>query len=151
MHEQPASNHPEQTSEDQLKIENQNFEDLPRLYSKRVIYIFSILFSTIFGAVLLMSNLKNTGEKKGRLQVLLFALVFTTGLLITAATVKTTSNFTIPLNVIGGLILNEYFWNRYLGKEIKFEKKKWYKPAIISLIVCIPFVLAAVYAIQNPV
>lgn len=150
MSEQQASNHPEQISDDIQNFENQNFKDLPRLYSKRVIYIFSILFSTIFGAVLLMSNLKNTGERRGRLQVLIFALVFTTGLLITAATLKTTSNFTIPLNIVGGLILNEYFWNRYLGKEIRFEKKKWYKPAIISLIVCIPFVVAAVYAIQNP-
>ncbi len=150
MSDQNTTGNPEKNPEENLNMENQVFEDLPKLYSKRVIYIFSVLFSTIFGTVLLMSNLKSLGEKKARIQVLIFGIVFTIGLLITASTLKTSTDFTIPLNILGGVILNEYFWNSYIGKKKKFEKKSWHKPAIISLAVCIPFVLAAVYAIQNP-
>ncbi|MDR5589071.1 hypothetical protein [Christiangramia sp. SM2212] len=124
--------------------DNEIAEILPELYSKRVITIFSILFSTIFGAVILMSNLKNKGEKKGRMQVLIFAIIYTIGMILSLNSISSTK-LTLPLNALGAIILNEYFWNRYLGKDIQFEKKSWVKPAIISITVTIPFILAILY------
>lgn len=130
---------------DQQKVQEaaeKNREILPKLYSKRVIYIFSVLFSTIFGTVILMSNLKQLGNTKGRLEVLIFGIIYTLGSFITLTNIQMQANFGIPLNILGGLILNEFFWNRYIGKETEFEKKSWHKPAIISGLICLPFVLA---------
>jgi len=125
--------------------ENEITEILPELYSKRVITAFCLIFSTLFGAVILMSNLKQRDETKGWWQVLLFSILYTIGTIFTVYTTNS-SNFTIPLNILGAVILNEYFWNRYLGKSIEFEKKSWTKPAIISITVTIPFILALVFA-----
>ena len=125
--------------------ENEISAIVPELYSKRVIFAFSMIFSTIFGAVILMSNLKTRSEKKGRIQVLIFSIIYTIGTIISLNSISSTK-LTIPLNLLGALILNEYFWNRYLGKDIEFIKKSWIKPAVISLIVCIPFVLAVLYS-----
>lgn len=130
--------------------ENQDFEEneiteiLPELYSKSVITAFCILFSTIFGGVILMSNLRKKEEHKGRWQVLIFSILYTVGMIYTVYSTGT-SNFTLPLNILGAIILNEYFWNRYLGKNIEYVKKSWKKPALISIIVVIPFVLALIY------
>lgn len=138
--ESGKQNSEEKSFEQLQNPENKDSRDLPKLYSKRVIYAFSIIFSIIFGTVLLMSNLKQTGNKKGWYEVLIFGIIYTAGLLITAASLNMNTNIGLPLNLLGSLILNEYFWNRYIGKETKFEKKKWYKPAIISLIIILPFV-----------
>lgn len=124
--------------------ENEITEILPELYSKRVIIAFSLIFSTIFGAVILMSNLKQKGEQRGRLQVLIFSIIYTIGMIFTINSLATTQ-LTIPLNILGALILNEYFWNRYLGKDIPFEKKSWIKPALVSITVTIPFIIALIY------
>lgn len=132
-------------SENQQEVSSESRKELPRLYSKNVIWAFSILFSTIFGTVILMSNLKAIGEKSGRLQVLIFGIVFTLGTAITIGMNPEATNFSLPLNILGGVILNEYFWNRYIGRETEFEKKKWHKPAIISILISLPFVLALLF------
>ena len=128
------------------RAESKEFEALPKLYSKRVIYLFSVIFSTIFGTVLLMSNLKQINDTKARWEVLIFGIIFTIGTAITLHTVQLQSNLGLPLNIFGAIILNEFFWNRSIGKETEFEKKSWHKPAIISAIITLPFVLILLYA-----
>lgn len=135
-------------SENQQEVRSESRKELPRFYSKNVIWVFSILFSTIFGTVILMSNLKAIDEKRGRLQVLLFGIVFTLGTAITIGMNPESTNFSLPLNILGGVILNEYFWNRYIGKETEFEKKKWHKPAIVSILISLPFILALLFGGQ---
>lgn len=117
----------------------------PELYSKRVITVFSAIFSTIFGAVLLMYNMKQTNNEKGRIQVLVFGILYTILIIIVANALKTGFNITIILNLIGASILNEYFWNKFIGKEFFYRKRSWIKPAIISIIITIPFILAIIY------
>lgn len=124
--------------------ENEITEIPPRLYSKRVITTFSLIFSTIFGTVILMSNFKKRGENKGLIQVLIFSIIYTAGIIFTVNSLSS-SRFTIALNILGAIILNEYFWNRYLGKNIEFEKKSWIKPALISVSLSLPFIFALLY------
>ncbi len=119
--------------------------NLPQFYSKRLILVFSGLFSVLFGAVLLISNLRCIKERKGIMQVLVFIIIYVIGIIFTMQSAKTSTNFSLPLNILGGLILNEYFWNRYIGKETEYEKKDWIKPALISLGISIPAFLALVY------
>lgn len=113
----------------------------PHLYSKALILIFSLLFSPIFAAVLLMSNLKTVGKNKERTIVLLFAIGY---LFATAAVLQIFNlppNLTFIANVIGAAILNEFFWNKYIGREREYVKKGWIKPALISVAVALFFLL----------
>jgi hypothetical protein len=115
--------------------------DAPLLYSKRAIRAFSILFSTIFGAVLVASNITDTGRKW---TVIGFGIVLTALSIVVANLVDQASAVTL-LNIAGGLGLISTFWDRYIGKETKYRAKPIWKPLIISLIIIIPFILAAIY------
>ena len=56
----------------------QQEQDQPKLYSKRLILVFSILFSTIFAAALLTANLRSLGKRAAAgwvLSLLLFILL----------------------------------------------------------------------------
>ena len=142
------SEHIEEKEQENLKDRDQQmsfYEDLPKLYSKRIILVFSGLFSILFGAVLMLSNLKRLGEKKAFYQVLIFVIIYVSGMVFTLSTIKGGTNFSLPLNLLGGFILTEYFWNGYIGKEIEYEKKSWIKPALISLGISIPAFLALIY------
>ncbi|MEW2920414.1 hypothetical protein AB1A65_03025 [Muricauda sp. ANG21] len=119
--------------------------DAPELHSKKVILVFSAIFSTIFGAVLLMYNMKQTNNGKGRIQVLIFGILYTILIMIIVNTLKTSFNISIILNLIGASVLNEYFWNKFIGKEFLYRKRSWIKPAIISVIITVPFILALIY------
>lgn len=117
----------------------------PELHSKNVIIVFSGLFSTIFGAVLLMYNMKQTKNPNGRIQVLIFGILYTMATVFILNQLNTRSNIAFMINLLGGIVLNEYFWNKFIGKEFQYRKRSWIRPAIISVIISIPFVLAVIY------
>lgn len=117
----------------------------PELYSKQAILLFSILFSTIFGAVLLMSNLKTLRLKNARNQVLWFGIMYTGIIIFIVSYFEIKSNIGMPLNLVGSLILTELFWNRELGKEFSFRKKKIREALFYSILIMIPFVLVVIY------
>ena len=117
----------------------------PELHSKRVIMVFSGLFSTIFGAVLLMYNMKQTENKTGRIQVLIFGISYTIITLLIVNLLNIGGNIALLFNIAGGGILSEYFWNKFIGKEFEHRKRSWVKPAIMSVLITIPFILAAIY------
>jgi len=131
------------------EVEKNNFltEDLnaPRLHSKRVVTLFSAIFSIIFGAVLMMYNFNQLGKIKARNLVFTFGIIYTIGTILLINLLSFPGNFVIIINLIGAYIMTEYFWNEHLGKEIKYRKRSWVKPAIISTIITIPFVLALIY------
>ncbi|MCB0739142.1 MAG: hypothetical protein KDC92_16650 [Bacteroidetes bacterium] len=122
-----------------------NDSDAPVLYTKRAITMFSVLFSTLFGSVLLMSNLKAIGNKNGRIWVLVFGIVYTVFIVVVANQFKTIMNLALLLNFGGAFILTEVFWNREIGREQKHQSKKIWKPLIISVLISIPFILAIIY------
>jgi hypothetical protein len=126
--------------EKQPDTENTNessFEvlDLPVLYSKRAIQGFSILFSTLFGAVLLMSNLKKMNKLKARIEVLVFGIGYTLFTVVLLSYFPTTFFLTLIFNFVGYGVLVEYYWNKNLGKELQYQKKQISKPLIISLLI----------------
>lgn len=130
--------------EEEYRDENINGseEELPQLYSKRLILIFALLFSTLFAAVLLMSNLKSIGKKRESYLVLFFTFFYMVAVVLLIQMLGLPPDLTFVANVIGAAILNEFFWNKYIGGDTEFQKKSWVKPAIISVLVCIPFALA---------
>lgn len=123
-------------------------EDLPALYSKTLILIVAILFSTIFAAALLMYNLNRIGQKKAMWWVLIFAVSF---LILTGVVIqvfKLDPGMTLIANVIGAAVLNEFFWNRFIGRDTEFEKKSWIKPILISLLIAMVLFILLIGAAQ---
>lgn len=114
----------------------EEFETLT-LYSKNAILGFSIFFSTLFGAVLLMSNLKAVKKPKERMQLLVFAVVYTMLSVVLLNYLPKSYFTTLIFNLLGYMILTEFFWNKYLGKDIEYTKKRISKPLIISFLILV--------------
>ena len=123
------------TSKEDLENDESPFEELvvPILYSKKAILGFSILFSTIFGVVLLMSNLKAMNKPKARVEVLVFGIAYIFFSIVLFNYLPKTFFIPILFNIIGYAVLTEYYWNRNLGKDLQHRKKEIWKPLIISI------------------
>jgi mRNA-degrading endonuclease RelE of RelBE toxin-antitoxin system len=137
-------------SKKKTKENDETGENTQRIYSNKAIMGFSVLFATIFGGVLLMQNHKDIGNKKIANYVLIFSILYTTMtiLIINAIEIRLHS-LAYLLNYIGGVILTKLFYPKYFPKEQKFKYKKIWKPLIISIIIIIPFFLAAIYATND--
>jgi hypothetical protein len=119
----------------------------PKIYSKQAIFGFCIVFTSIFGGVLLMQNLRDIGKKKEANLVLLLSILYTALVAIAANTIAVNnSSVTWVLNAVGGAVLSEYFYKKYFPADSDYPKKTIWKPLIISLIIVVPFILAAIYA-----
>ena len=128
--------------EKDILVEEKEIEDIPAasieelaiptLYSKRAIQGFTIFFSTLFGAVLLMSNLKKVNKPKARMEVFIFGIGYTFLTILLLNYLPKTFFLTMVFNLIGYAVLVEYYWNKNLGKELKYQKKQISKPLIIS-------------------
>ncbi|MBQ0910029.1 hypothetical protein KBJ98_15055 [Flavobacterium sp. F-328] len=62
---------------------------------------------------------------------------------------KEVSTYTLLTNIIGGLVLSEFYFGLYISKEQIFEKKKIWKPLLISLLITIPLIASAIYFAEN--
>jgi len=120
--------------------------EIPKFYSKKAILGFSIFFSTIFGGILLMQNLKEIGMKKEAKTVLITSVILTVlPFLLAWLMEKEVSTYTFLVNIIGGLVLSEFYFGLYIPKEQIFEIKKIWKPLLISLLITIPLLASAIY------
>lgn len=122
------------------KINKKNesvFEEFekPILYSKKAVQGFTIFFGPLFGAVLLMFNLKVINKPKARIQVLVFGIGYTLLAFVGLNYLPKTFFISLIFNVIGYVILVEYFWNQNLGKELQHTTKEITKPLVISLLI----------------
>jgi hypothetical protein len=133
--------------EKDILVEEKEIEDIPAasieelaiptLYSKRAIQGFTIFFSTLFGAVLLMSNLKKLNKPRARMEVFVFGIGYTFLTILLLNYLPKTVFLTMVFNLIGYAVLVEYYWNKNLGKELKYQKKQISKPLIISFTILI--------------
>ena len=114
----------------------------PLLYSKGAIYVFSLAFSTIFGAVLLSSNINENGKKW---IVIGFGVLYTATTIVIANLIPSNTFWVLLLNAAGGFGLTSTFWDKFVGKETKYRSKPIWKPLIISIVITIPLILAIIY------
>lgn len=131
----------QEETETQTDVETGGKENLPQLYSKTLILSFAILFSTIFAAALLMINLRNLGKNKEAGWVLLFAIAYVIATSMVMQAFSLSPSMTIVANVIGAAILNEFFWNKFIGSDFTYQKKNWVKPTLISIAIALVFFL----------
>jgi hypothetical protein len=114
----------------------------PFLYSKGAIRAFSLVFSTIFGAVLLSSNVD---DNKKKWIVIGFGVLYTALTIVIVNLIPTNTIYVLLLNTAGGLGLTSTFWDKFVGKDTKYRSKPIWKPLIISIVITIPFLLAIIY------
>jgi phosphate/sulfate permease len=137
-----------------MDSDNISGNEIPKLYSKRVVYIFSILFTCIFGSVLLYSNLKQLNKMKEARHVLIFGIIYTIISIIAVNFIlflmhkDYNTTLTLVVNIIGALIQENLYYKKFIPE--KFEKKSFIKPLIISLIIAIPIAALTIFSIMNP-
>lgn len=116
--------------------------DAPLLYSKGAIGFFSFIFNALFGAVLLSYNIK---PKKGKWVVLGFGIIYTIFSILIFKYIRQNWSLVYFLNLAGGMALTTTFWDKYVGKGIKYRAKAVWIPLIISLLIVIPIILFIIF------
>jgi len=122
--------------------------DAPAFYTKRVIYIFSILFSVLFGSILFAINVGKTPKRLNAIWIVFYGLAFT----VVQSLIAQRLNASLPIAVIGGIAgsypLNYFFWGKFLGNDTLYRPS----PIWIPLIIGIAFSAAILYILitYNP-
>ncbi|MBI1185011.1 hypothetical protein GC194_12115 [bacterium] len=79
----------------------------------------------------------NAPELHYKAVIIGFCIVFT-AITMFLALFEEIRRFIVPLmNLTGGIILTEYFWNKNIDEDIVHRRRNWIKPAIISLVITI--------------
>jgi hypothetical protein len=96
----------------------------PKLYSRYAIRFFAIIFSTFFGGILLGINLNRLGKKREIYYVIIFSFLFSIlAYQLSLLSPDNATTITIIMNLLGSVILEEFFWKRYIGKHFKFRRQ----------------------------
>jgi len=110
-------------------------EEKPKIYVKAVVLIFSVLLSTLFGALLFAQNLKEIGKKKEIFNIFLFAIFWNTLLLKILGMIIPNPLVVYGItNTVGGLLLIFPFWNYYLSEIVGFDKRTIWLPLIFFIV-----------------
>lgn len=117
-----------------------------KIYSKGAIWAFSVLFTSVFGGVLLYHNLKDIGKRKEANFVLILSIILTVvTLIIVNIPERPKTSLTFLCNIGAALILTENYFKKYFPNPDEYEKKKIWKPLLISIAITIPFILAVIF------
>ena len=114
-------------------VENQE----PYLYSRQVIYAFSLLFSVFFGGILLALNLKEIENRKGIVPVIVYALSYTIIMIFVMNYLGQNIALTLVANMIGAIPLYNTFWLKYIGKDTKYSTRPFSTPLGIGIAICL--------------
>lgn len=126
------------TTETESEVET---ADLPALYSPGAIFGFSIFFSLIFGAALLAINVRQIGNRKASWGVIGFCVVYMFLEAVILYQLKLSSGMSVAFNLVGAVILNFYFWPKYIGIQQPYEAKPIWRALIISILIVLPLLI----------
>ncbi len=118
-------------------------ENAPKLYSRRVIYIFSCLFTVVTGGILLSINLKKVNRKDIIWKVLGYSIAYTAISISILNQFERNTILTLLVSMLGSFALYNYFWKKYIGAETKYQTK----PIWIPLIICVGIFSLLIWAI----
>ena len=108
-------------------------EEVVSLYSRSAVFGFSIFFSTIFGSILLMINLRRLGEKRKGFEILLLGIAYAVLSSVLVDLAGANLVLSLVLNVLGGYLMSTYFWAKYIGLEFSHEKQSILIPLILGI------------------
>jgi hypothetical protein len=140
------NNHFEQQKEKpRVNLWNKNIttdSEALEFYSQKSIYIFSILFSVLFGSVMLAYNLRKV--KKPFIWAILFGLTYSSLSVYFIEKYNGSLPMTFIANSLGAVVLYQLCWNRWIGKQTKYRAKSIWIPLIIALIIFIPLTILTI-------
>ena len=117
----------------------------PQLYTRYTIRFFAIFFSTLLGGILMAINFNRLKRSKKEIfMVVLFSFLFTSaaGYLYGYFGAKFT-NIIIIMNLVGSGILEEFFWNRVIGRQLKYRRQNVWPVLLVVLLISLPLFFAA--------
>ena len=117
----------------------------PALYSRKVIYVFTVLFSVIFGSIMLAINVSKTPNRSKAILVVLAGLAYTIVLVMLAQRLHLGSGFTIITSVMGAYLMEMLFWDRYIGNSTLYRSKPYWIPLTVALVIVALILLAATF------
>ena len=119
--------------------------DAPEFYSRRVIYGFAFMFGALFGSIMLAININKTNNPARMLWVILFGIVFTALQIVVVESSNSGGSLVIIFLLLGAIILESFFWNRFIGNATFYRAKKIVIPLIIGLVYAAITILAFIY------
>jgi hypothetical protein len=115
------------------------------IYSRNSIWVFSFFFSTIFGGVLLMQNLKDIGKPREANLVLVISIGYAvTALVLFMVWEEMPRAASYAVNILGAIILTELLYKKHIPNADMYEKKSIRKPLLIALGITVVFILLLV-------
>ena len=106
----------------------------PALFSEKAIFGFSMFFSPLFGAALLVANLRQLGRKEGQVITINIGLFFA-AVAIYLFDKFHDSTYIYAWNAGGALVLTRFIWPRSIGNELKYRKKPIWMALLVSIVI----------------
>jgi hypothetical protein len=123
----------------------------PSLYSRRALYIFTVLLGAMFGAIMLAINAGKVKNRDGILWTLLFGVCFTAIQLIIIDKTASGTSLGIVFGIAAAYCFDYFFWGKFIGNETFYRAKPIWVPLIIAIILVSLLVWATIYSGQHPV
>jgi lysylphosphatidylglycerol synthetase-like protein (DUF2156 family) len=127
-------------------------DEQPVLYTPGVIVLFSVLFNTIAGAVLLAINMYQVKRTKAiwGLAAFVLAYLIVESLIVNAMMRSGQLNFLVlsVMNLPAILAYVLWFWPRYVG-TYQFQSRGWLAPLLICLILAVALRMLGEYALHH--
>lgn len=100
-------------------------EEVKKIYSKTAIVLFSLIGSTILGTLLYTTNLKVIGKNKNIPLLLILSLIYTVGGMYLFKSFGIPSYYVFfPLHFAGSFVIIFPLWNKQIGSDKNYEKRK---------------------------
>ncbi len=118
--------------------------EAPYLYSKRAIVVFSILFSVLFGSVMLAINVSKTQNITKALLVVLYGFGFTMVTVMIAENYNLNTGLSFVFGYVGAYSMDLIFWKNYIGSSTLYRAKPVWIPLIVAFVMAIPLIILMV-------
>ena len=121
------------------KFEKNIVEDpeAPELFSRRAIFGFTVFCSVLFGGVLFCINLNRLNKNQHIPLVLIFSIVTTALIWMIPGGVQTKGTFVTGINALMSIVLYNYFWGKYIGKDLQYRTKSIIIPLVIGIVLAL--------------
>ena len=125
--------------------------DAPLMYSRRVIYFFSVLFGALFGSIMLAINIGKLGKRTEALYTVLFGIAFTTIQVFIGmrAAPGSSTSYGILFGFAAAFCLDFFFWKRVIGYSTFYRKRQIWVPLIIGIVLASLIIAAIIMAPQQ--
>lgn len=112
----------------------------PAYYSQQAILGFAVFFGTFFGSILMAINLKESKAKAAVVLIFGFTYAITT-LVCVRSIFNSTTGVSMLFNILGGVLLSQVLWTKFIGKNVEYRKKPIWTPLIIGVVIFILLIL----------